>query len=217
MSFSSGFNDKKSGCLKTPLSLEDMHNALQDVIEDNRKIREDNRNIREDNRNVREDNRNIREDNRKIHEDNRKIHEDLDRQMAWCQVEHSAIISRANEAEGWMGARVRFLTIIFTSFDNNCILQDPMFLSRLHLRTLLDRGQAELAVFLQLPDRVNTSASGLWRIFLDGEDGRRLDDERLRVARTALTAHGAPDTPAPARIQAVLGNPDANRAPFSHT
>jgi len=97
-----------------------------------------------------------------------------------------------------------------TAFDNDCIPQDPMFLTRLHLRTLLDRGQAELAAFVRLPPRGDISSSGLWQIFLGGEDGRRPDDERLQVAQRALTAHRA-QTPTPRYIQAVLDNPDAMR------
>jgi len=97
-----------------------------------------------------------------------------------------------------------------TAFDNDCIPQDPMFLSRLHLQTLLDRGQAELAKFVRLPPCGDISPSGLWRIFLGGEDGRRPDDERLQVARRALTARRA-QTPIPRHIQAVLDNPDAIR------
>lgn len=97
-----------------------------------------------------------------------------------------------------------------TAFHNDCIPQDPMFLTRLHLRTLLDRGQAELAAFVRLPPRGDISPSGLWRIFLGGEDGRRPDDERLQVARRALTARRA-QTPTQQHIQAVLDNPDAMR------
>jgi len=85
-----------------------------------------------------------------------------------------------------------------------------MFLTRLHLRTLLDRGQAELAAFVRLPPRGDISSSGFWQIFLGGEDGRRPDDERLQVAQRALTAHRA-QTPTPRYIQAVLDNPDAMR------
>ena len=61
----------------------------------------------------------IRADAAKVLEDvlaeNKKIRMDLDRHVVWCRTEHSDILSRINEVEGWiLGRQVWLLTIIFT-------------------------------------------------------------------------------------------------------
>jgi len=50
-----------------------------------------------------------------IRAENKKMRMDLDQQVAWCRTEHSDILDRTNEVEGWvLGRQVCFLTIIFT-------------------------------------------------------------------------------------------------------
>ena len=50
-----------------------------------------------------------------IRAENKKMRMDLDQQVAWCRTEHSDILGRTNEVEGWvLGRQVCFLTIIFT-------------------------------------------------------------------------------------------------------
>ncbi|PPQ94658.1 hypothetical protein CVT25_009389 [Psilocybe cyanescens] len=88
-------------------------------------------------------------------------------------------------------------------------VQDPLFLQRIRLRALLDKGQAKLAQLAGLISPDNSLApSAKWGAGLNGNVGQRQSDEdRLITARNLLTSQGH----SPGPLQMLMSNANAMR------